>query len=107
MATRAEQYRSDAQRKGGKPHRKAEKKPKKPAWSHEKHHAAVKATHALEDTPPGKRPSRESTRSSSNRAKADAPFNLTEEVRKDAPRMLAGKARAKRTRVRGGSAERH
>jgi hypothetical protein len=103
MATRAEQFRSDEQRKSEKPHRKSVKKPKKAAWKHEKHHAEVKATHALEDTSPGKRPSRESTRAGSNRAKPDAPFNLTEEVRKGAPRMRAGKARAKRTRVRGGS----
>jgi hypothetical protein len=102
MATRAEQFHSDEQRKGGN-HHKAEKKPKKAAWKHEKHHAGVKATHALEDTAPGKRPSRESTRASSNRAKPDAPFNLTEETKKGAPRVRATKARAKRTKVRGGS----
>ena len=102
MATKAEQYRSEEQRKGGS-HHKSEKKPKKAAWGKEKHHAGVKATHALEDTAPGKRPSRESTRASSNRAKPDAAFNLTEEVRKGAPRARAGAARAKRTKVRGGS----
>jgi hypothetical protein len=103
MATRAEQYRSDEQRKGGKPHRKAERKPKKPAWSREKHHAEVKATHALEDSAPGKRPSRKTTRASSNRAKADVRFNLTEETRKGTPRTRATKARAKSTHVRGRS----
>jgi hypothetical protein len=101
MATRAEQYHSDEQRKGGKPHHTSTKKAKKPAWSREKHHAEVKATHALEDTAPGKRPSRESTRASSNRAKPDAGFELTEEARKGAPRVRAGAARAKATRVRG------
>jgi hypothetical protein len=105
MATRAEQFRSQQERANGtrgKKKRKAQRKPKKAAWSHEKHHADVKATHALEDTAPGTRPSRESTRSSSNRSKPDSAFNLTEEVRKGAPRMRATSARAKQTKVRGG-----
>jgi hypothetical protein len=106
MATRAEQYRSEQERASGAgaKKRKAQRKPKKAAWSHEKHHADVKATYALEDTAPGKRPSRESTRSSSNRAKPDAGFDITEETRKGSPQMRATKARAKRTKVRGGAA---
>jgi hypothetical protein len=77
------------------------KKPKKAAWGHEKHHADVKATHALEDVAPGKRPSRESTRKSSNRSKPDAPFDITEETRKGSPEQRARRARAKGTSVRG------
>jgi hypothetical protein len=100
MATKAEQFRDQDQRKGTKrPSKK--KKPKKAAWSREKHHADVKATRVLEDSAPGKRPSRRSTRASSNRAKPDAPFNVTEEVRKGAPTARAGQARAKKTKVRG------
>jgi hypothetical protein len=100
MATKAEQYRDREQRHGSKkPVNK--KRPKKAAWSREKHHANVKATHVLEDATPGKRPSHKSTRASSNRAKPDAPFNVTEEVRKGAPTVRARKARAKRTKVRG------
>jgi hypothetical protein len=97
--TRAEEFRSRMQRKG-KPHRTATKKPKRSAWSRKSHHAATKATHALEQVTSG-RPSRKSTRASANRAKADAPKNLTEERRKGTPRSLATQARAKRQRVRG------
>jgi hypothetical protein len=101
MATRAEQFRDQQERKGSKAPAKKKRKPKKAAWSREKHHAEVKATRALEDSAPRRRPSRSSTRASSNRAKPDAPFNITEEERKNAPRARAGKARAKATKVRG------
>jgi hypothetical protein len=97
--TRAEEYRNRVQRKG-QPKRTAVKKPKRAAWGRDKQHAAAKATHALEVVSKG-RPSRKSTRASANRAKSDAPMNLTEEARKGAPRMLANKDRAKRQRVRG------
>ena len=100
MATKAERFRSDEER-SGRGARHSEKKPRKASWSREKHHADVKATHALEDSAPGKRPSRESTRTSSNRAKPDAPMNVTEEIRKGAPRMKASRARARRAKVRG------
>jgi len=107
MATKAEQFRSQQERsptkrrgKGRKPH-KAQKKPKKGGWSHEKHHADVKATHAFEATAPGKRPSRKSTRGSANRAKPDAALNINEENRKGAPEQRARRARVKGTTVRG------
>ncbi len=107
MATRAEQARSEEQRKHGtgrsKP-RVSRRKPKKAAWSHDKAHAASKATHALEDTAPGKRPSRESTRGSANRDKADTAFNLTEQTRKGSPENRARKARARVVKVRGSNA---
>jgi hypothetical protein len=99
--TRAEEFKTMAERKG-RPKRKSMKKPKKEAWSHAKRHAQVKATHALEVTRGG-RPSRKSTRASANRAKADAPMTLSEDFRKSAPRVLAGRAQVKRERVRGKS----
>ncbi len=95
MATRAEQFHSDSQRTGRTKH-KTIRKAKKGAWSREKAHAAGKATHALEAGG-----SRESTRASANRAKPDAAFNVTEEVRKGAPQSRARKMRAKAKRVRG------
>lgn len=109
MATRAEQYRSSEQRRGGPGSaagasaaaRAKKKRAKKATWSHESHHAGVKAAYALEDTAPGKRPSRESTRRSSNRAKPDAARDITEEVRETAPRARVIRARAKGTKVRG------
>ena len=105
MATRAEQARSDSQRTHGVGRHKShvsQKRPKKAAWSHDKQHAASKATHALEDTEPGRRPSRESTRGSSNRAKADSAMNVTEEKRKGSPSNRARMSRARTVKVRGG-----
>jgi hypothetical protein len=109
MATKAEGFRADQERTARGQHkrrvsRKRRKLPKKTAWSRDKKHARVKATHALEETKPGRRPSRESTRASANRAKADAPFNLTEEKRKGAPEERARKAIVRRTKVRGAGA---
>ena len=104
MATRAEQQRSEEERKHGKGNSKprvSEKKPKKATWSHDKQHAGRKATHALEDVAPGTRPSRESTRGSANRAKADAADNITEQVRKGTPTNRARKSRAGGAKVRG------
>jgi hypothetical protein len=103
MATKAEEFRSREQKKG-KPSKVSAKKPRKAKWSRAKSHAASKATHAFEPTAPGKRPSRESSRSSANRAKADSGFDLTEELKKGKPENRALKARAKRTRVRGATA---
>lgn len=105
MATRADQYRSRQERTNGAARRKgrvAIKKPKKATWAHDKAHAASKATHALEPTSPGKRPTRKSTRKSANRAKGDAAFNITEQVKKGAPSVRARNARARDARVRGG-----
>jgi len=98
MATRAEQFRSDAQRTGHS-HRAATRKPRKSAWGRDKAHAASKATHALEQSKG--RPSRESTRSSANRAKSDTAMNLTEEKRRGAPQAVARRGRAQASRVRG------
>lgn len=95
MATRSEQFRSDAQRTA-KPRRRSQKKLRKPHWSREKAHAGSKATHALEE---GR--ARESTRSSANRAKPDSALNVTEEVRESAPQSRARRTRAHARRVRG------
>ncbi len=106
MATKAEQSRSSAERTHGAGRHKSHvsaKKPKKVAWSHDKPRAGSKATRALEDTAPGKRPSRTSTRGSSNRSKADSALNVTEEVRKGAPTNRARKSHAKTVKVRGSS----
>ncbi|HEY8090760.1 MAG TPA: hypothetical protein VIF09_23020 [Polyangiaceae bacterium] len=102
MATKAEQFHSDEQRKGqrGKA-RASKKKAKSSAWSRKSAHAGSKATRAMEETAPGKRPSRESTRGSANRAKADSAMNLTEEKRKGSPENRARKARVKGVKVRG------
>ncbi len=97
--TRAEEFKTLAER-SGRPKHASKRKPKKSAWSHAKAHAGAKATHALEVTATG-RPSRKSTRASANRAKADAPMNLTEESRKGSPPAVARKAQIKRERVRG------
>lgn len=97
--TRAEEFKTLAERKG-RPKRRSLKKPKKEQWGHAKQHAEGKATHALEVTTSG-RPSRKSTRASANRAKADAQMNLSEEFRKGAPHAVAIKAEVKRERVRG------
>ena len=105
MATKAELWRSDEERTHGAGRHKSHvslKKPKKGTWSHDKAHAASKATHALEDTAPGEPPSRESTRGSANRAKADSAFNLTEGTKKGSPTNRARKSRARAIRVRGG-----
>jgi len=106
MATRAESYKSEVERQARKKHkpRVSTKKPKKGAWSRKSAHAASKATHAFEGVAAGKRPSRESTRSSSNRSKADAAMNATEETRKGGPENRARKAIVKRIKVRGGPA---
>jgi hypothetical protein len=100
MATRAETFRAGSARTGGGK-KTSVKKPKKGAWSHDKAHAGRKATHALEVSQG--RPSRESTRGSANRSKADAAMNITEEVRKGAPTAVARRSQVSTTRVRGRS----
>jgi hypothetical protein len=101
MATRAEQFHSSAQR-SGTPKRISKKKPKKSTWSHDKAHAGSKATHAMEPARAG-RPSRESTRGTANRAKADSARNITEEVRQGAPSARARRSQVKSKKVRGSS----
>lgn len=74
MATRAERFRSESQRKGRpRKHRSIRKAPKQ-TW--------VRATSRV-------------------RTKRDAAYNVTEEVREAAPTSRARKMRAKTKRVRG------
>jgi len=102
MATRAEQFRSEKSRRAqAAPSKTSTKKPKKSAWSRSSRHAGSKATHALEERVRGIAPSRESTRGSANRAKADVAMNLTEEKTKGSPANRARQFRAKGLRVRG------
>lgn len=101
MATRAETFRAGSARTGTAKKTSA-RKPKKGAWSHDKAHAGKKATHALEAARIG-RPSRQSTRKSANRSKADAAMNITEQVRKGAAPFRARRSRASTKRVRGSS----
>ena len=108
MATKAEQWKSEEERKhvaGKRPGRVSKKKPKKATWRHDKKHAGQKATHAREDTAPGKRPSRESTRGSANRAKPDSAMNRTEQAKKGSPTNRARKSRASDAKVRGSKAK--
>jgi hypothetical protein len=90
MATRAEQFRAQEQRRGGaKKAKRKNTRPSRPGAPHAgrqraSKHAARKATYALEESA-GKRPSRKSTRKSANRAKPDASFNRREEMQRDAP----------------------
>ncbi len=103
MATKAEQFHADEQRhrgKGKKP-RTSIKKPKKAAWSRESGHAGSKATHAIEETSRGARPSRESTRASANHARSDVAMNLTEDKTRGSPENRARRSRAKSVKVRG------
>lgn len=105
MATRAQQFRANDQRKQSakaKPTRSASStRSPRPDASQRTEHARKKATHALEITPPGKRPTRESTRGSANRMKPDTAFNLTESKVKGSPEARFRKARAAALRVRG------
>jgi hypothetical protein len=109
MATRAETFRSETERTGRKK-RVSKKKPKKKDWSRKSHHAAEKAVHAWEGGRPtegsSKRPSRSSTRKSANRAKPDAPFNVTEETKRGAPENRARRAKTERVKVRGRAGKR-
>ena len=103
MATRAEQERADAQRRGPRTTKRnqAGTKPGSPpaSRSRAKKHTARKATYALERSTG--RPSRKSTRASANRAKPDAALNRTEEKRKGSPEATYRRARARATRARG------
>jgi hypothetical protein len=102
MATRAEQFRTLESKRGPRPKaRTSKRRAKSSEWSSASAHAGSKATRALEQFAPGTRPSRESTRSSANRAKADAALNITEETRKGSPENRARQLRAKGVRVRG------
>lgn len=101
MATKADQARAGAQKKG--PSKKKAKKvaQRKPRKAHAEPIAAGrKATVAKEQTK-GKRPSRKSTRASANRAKADSALEIRSELAKNAPTERARSDERKGTKVRG------
>jgi hypothetical protein len=101
MATRAEKFRSEQSRHGAKSARTSAKKPKKSQWSRDSKHAGAKATRALEQTAPGRRPSRESSRGGANRAKPGAPMDLKEQKRRGSPENRARRSLARGMKVRG------
>lgn len=106
MATRSEQHHADEQRKAGAKKAKARVPNSRPGVAPEKRtrakkHAGRKATYALEQTNPQKRPSRKSTRKSANRAKADTSLNLVEGLRKGSPESRFRKEKARAGRARG------
>ena len=103
MATRSEQYKARAQRKGttkkgaGKRRTKTEVESRKHSPANKR--AGKKATYALEAGV--KKRSRKSTRSSANRSKPDSALNAREENQKSTPTARQRKSAAKTTRVRG------
>ncbi len=104
MATKAEQTRAEAEKKGPNPKKAkkaAQKKTAKKAGASTNKKAGKKATFAKETTAPGKRPSRKSTRSSANRSKPDTNLTLRSERAKRAPENAAATAKARATRPRG------
>ena len=85
MATKAEWFRYHEERSG--PKRPKQKKKAAPAKPHNvSDRAARKALYALEDRPPGQRPSRKSSRKASNRQKTDAQFRMKRGAAESRPR---------------------
>ncbi len=94
MATRAEWFRYLEQRSGPKRPRQTKKvAPDKP--HNESVRASKKALYALEDSPPGKRPSRKSSRKASNRQKTDAQFRMKRGTAEARPNERASQARGR------------
>lgn len=100
MATKSEQAKAEAAKKGTKPKRArklARRKTKEEQAHHEPIAAGKKATYEKEPAPPkGKRPSRKSTRAGANRSKPDTNLNLRSERAKSSPKARARAAKAKR-----------
>ena len=103
MATRAEQFRTQAERQSA-PKKKRPVKPKMTRADQAKArlpHTMKSASYALEQPAADGRRSRKSSRSSANRAKPDASFNLREQLVKGSPEARFRKSKAANTRVRG------
>ena len=81
MATRAEVFRAETERKSQEKHQQTQLagKVEHEAIHHEPIRAGKSAAYALEDSP-GTRPSRKSTRKSSNRQKTDVQFRMKRQV---------------------------
>ena len=104
MSTRAEQFHAEEQRKARQTNIRAKRS--KPGVAPKdrtqaKPHAEKNAAYALEETAPGTRPSRKSTRKSANRSKPDTGFNLSEQAKKGSPEATYAKSKARAERVRG------
>jgi hypothetical protein len=87
MATRAEEFRAETERKAQEKHQRAlvaKQVVRDPAAQHESVRAGKHAAYALEDAP-GARPSRKSTRKSSNRQKTDVQFRMKRQVGESRP----------------------
>lgn len=89
MATKAEEFRSQAERSSKK--KKAPKvKKAKPVKPHNLSARAKKnAVYEYEETPPGKRPPRKSTRVGKNRVKHEAPQHITSIAKSRSPEARA------------------
>jgi len=104
MATRAEQFRTEEQRRSKRKAARSasmKNKPKKASRPKRPGAAPRHASYAFEPPAADGRRSRKSTRGSANRAKPDTNFNLRESLVKGSPEARFRKARAKNTRVRG------
>src|SRR5690349_5032127 len=106
MATRAENEHAQAQRKGVNPKRakklsqRSQRKTK--AEEAKKSTRRAKAAAYAKETPAkGTKASRESTRTSANRAKPDANLVLRAEREARSPKARAGRAKTERQHVRG------
>ena len=85
MATKAQEFRSEAQRTAmHKPPQHTPHKPEPGRRSHnEAHRAAARSSYALEDM--GNHASRKSTRGSANRAKTDSVMRITAGIHNESP----------------------
>ena len=86
MATKAERFRYELERSGPKKAKKTERitRAERSAAHNESEHAGKHAAYVLEDAP-GARPSRLSTRKSSNRTKTDAQFRNKRRTQESRP----------------------
>jgi hypothetical protein len=86
MATKAERFRYELERSGPKKAKKVVRVPRavEGAARNESQHAGKHAAYVLEDAP-GARPSRLSTRKSSNRTKTDAQFRNKRRTQESRP----------------------
>ena len=100
MATKSERVKAEEMKKGTKPKRARKLARRKTDAEKHQHHepkaAGKKATYEKEPAPPpGKRPSRKSTRAGANRSKPDTNLNLRSERAKSSPKSRARASKAK------------
>jgi hypothetical protein len=97
MATKAEWYRYNSERSGPKRLKQLKKKagPDEPKAHNVSGKADRKAQYVLEDHAPGTRPSRKSSRKSSNRQKTDVQFRMKRERAEGQPTADAAQLRGR------------